>query len=203
MRARERTRLRTAERRCWPLLLSPPGLVSDGEIDAVVLLLQRDYHCPKCRQQVQAVADRHDEFAAANAIVASVIPESVDRAQKWQDAYDLPYPLLADPSTQLGDEFDRPARFGAIGQLHDMLGRMSEALVIDATGSAPEVVYAHQGTSPADRSLIDELLQQVQPAPIQPIQTLETRTGRSTAALAEPVVVTITHVSITPILTSR
>lgn len=59
-----------------------------------------------------------------------------------------PYPLLADPSTQLGDEFDQPARFGAIGQLHDMLGRMPEVLVIDVTGPAPEVVYVHQGISP-------------------------------------------------------
>lgn len=89
----------------------------------------------------------------------------MDRAQKWQDAYDLPYPLLADPSTQLGDEFDQPARFGAIGQLHDILGRMPEALVIDVTGPAPEVVYVHQGISSADRPSIDELFQWIHQLP--------------------------------------
>jgi peroxiredoxin Q/BCP len=36
--------------------------LSDHETEAVVLLLQRDSHCRKCRHQVQDVAARYDEI---------------------------------------------------------------------------------------------------------------------------------------------
>ncbi len=87
--------------------------LSNPDIDAVVLLLQRDYHCPKCRRQVQDVAARYDEFEAENALIVSVLPESVDRARKWQESYDLPFPLLADPVKGLGDDLDQPSRGGS------------------------------------------------------------------------------------------
>jgi len=135
--------------------------LGDDDLDALVVLLQRDYHCRKCRQQVQDVAARHDEFAALDALVVSVLPEPVDRARDWQDAYDLPFPLLADPAKELGDEFDQPSRFGALGNLHDMIGRMPEALVLDVRGSEPRVAYVHKGTSPSDRTSVDDLLAEV------------------------------------------
>ena len=135
--------------------------ISDPDTDAVVLLLQRDYHCPKCRQQVQDVAARYDEFEAANALVVSILPESIDKTRKWQESYDLPFPLLADPATQLGDDLDQPSRFGALGDLHDMIGRMPEALVVDVRGEEPAVAYVHKGTSPSDRPSIDELLAEI------------------------------------------
>lgn len=142
-----------------PFRLEDP--LSNPDIDAVILLLQRDYHCPKCRQQVQDVATRYDEFEAENALVVSVLPESVDQARNWQEAYDLPFPLLADPAKQLGDDLDQPSRFGVLGDLHDMIGRMPEALVIDVRGDDPTVTYVHKGTSPSDRPSIDELLTEV------------------------------------------
>lgn len=137
-------------------------VLADEDTNSLVLLLQRDYHCPKCRQQVQDVAERYAEFENANALVASVLPESRVRTQNWQDAYSLPYPLLADPSTELGDELDQPTRFGALGNVHDMIGRMPEAIVIDVSSTDPEIVFTHRGTSPSDRPSIDELLDEVQ-----------------------------------------
>jgi peroxiredoxin Q/BCP len=135
--------------------------LSDPDVDAVVLLLQRDYHCRKCRQQVQDVAARYDEFEAENVLVVSVLPEPTDRTRSWQESYDLPFPLLADPAKKLGDDLDQPSRFGALGNLHDMIGRMPEALVVDVRGDDPTVNYVHKGTSPADRPTIDELLAEV------------------------------------------
>jgi len=135
--------------------------LSNLDIDAVVLLLQRDYHCRKCRQQVQDVGARYDEFEAEDALVVSVLPGSIDQARNWQESYDLPFPLLADPAKQLGDDLDQPSRFGVLGELHDMIGRMPEALVIDVRGDDPTVTYVHKGTSPSDRPSIDELLREV------------------------------------------
>lgn len=136
--------------------------LSNPDIDAVVLLLQRDYHCRKCRQQVQNVATRYDEFEAENTLVVSVLPEPVDQARNWQESYDLPFPLLADPAKQLGEDLDQPSRFGVLGNLHDMIGQMPKALVTDVRGDDPTVTYVHKGTSPSDRPSIDELLAEVQ-----------------------------------------
>lgn len=136
-------------------------VLSDDDVEALVLLLQRDYHCRKCRQQVQDVAERYDEFRAENAVVASILPESADTARKWQESYDLPFPLLADPSKAVSDDLEQPTRFGALGNLHDVIGRMPEALVIDVSGDESTVAYVHKGSSPADRPTIDDLLEQV------------------------------------------
>ncbi|PSP41530.1 peroxiredoxin [Halobacteriales archaeon QH_10_70_21] len=97
-------------------------VAGDESVDAVVLLFQRDYHCSKCRSQVQDVAARHDEFEAA------------------------------------GEAYDQPTRFGALGSLHDLVGRMPKAVVFDARSGTPEVAAVHEGPMPADRPDVDEFL---------------------------------------------
>ena len=131
------------------------------ETDAVVLLFQRDYHCGNCRKQVQAVAGRHDEFEALNATVASILPEPVDRAREWQDSYDLPFALLADPETDVSDAYDQPVRFGVLGSLHDLVGRMPVAMVLDTRSGEPVVAYTYEGRMPADRPEVDDLLAEI------------------------------------------
>lgn len=131
----------------------------DPDTDAIVLLFQRDYHCTKCRRQVQSIADRYDEFESANALVAAVLPEPADRVQNWQDSYDLPYPLLADPEKAVGDEYDQPTRFGLLGSLHDLVGRMPLAVVFDTRSGDPELAEAIEGRTPADRPSVDDLLE--------------------------------------------
>lgn len=134
------------------------AVAADESVDAVVLLFQRDYHCSKCRSQVQDVAARHDEFEAAGAVVAALLPEPADRAADWQDSYDLPFALLADPSKAVGEAYDQPTRFGALGSLHDLVGRMPKAVVLDARSGTPEVAAVHEGSMPADRPDVDGLL---------------------------------------------
>jgi len=131
---------------------------ADPDLDAVVLLFQRDYHCSKCRNQVQAIADRYDEFVERRAEVVSVLPESASRAASWQESYDLPYPLLADESKRVSDEYDQPTRFGALGSLHDLVGRMPEAVVLDVRSGEARVRHVHKGNGPSDRPSIEELL---------------------------------------------
>lgn len=132
--------------------------VDEDGVDAVVVLLQRDYHCRRCRQQVQDVAGRYDEFEAEDALVVSVLPEPPDRARNWQETYGLPYPLLADPEKAVSDDLEQPTRFGFLGGLHDLVGRMPEAIVVDVSGTEPAVEFVHRGSSPSDRPSIDDLL---------------------------------------------
>ncbi|MFC4249448.1 redoxin domain-containing protein [Natribaculum luteum] len=142
-----------------PFRLSEHAAAS--ETDAIVLLFQRDYHCLKCREQVQTVASRYDEFRARNATVVSILPEPVERVRRWQRQYDLPYPLLADESKTTSDQYDQPTRFGVLGSIHDVVGRMPEAVVVDARSDAPTIEWIHRGSHPADRPTVDDLLAQL------------------------------------------
>ncbi|MCU4751051.1 peroxiredoxin family protein [Halobacteria archaeon AArc-curdl1] len=141
-----------------PFSLATP--VRDDDTDSAILLFQRDYHCGNCRKQVSAIADRYDEFRAVNALPVSILPEPADRAANWQDQYELPYPLLADPSTDVSDDYDQPVRFGLLGSLHDLVGRMPVAMVVDTRNGNPTPFYTYEGRMPADRPTIEELLEE-------------------------------------------
>lgn len=139
-----------------PDAYSPAG----SDADYLVILLQRDYYCRQCRRQVQGIKRRYEEFEAKGIEVASVLPNEPGRAVDWQTTYDLPFPLLADPGTELGDEFGQPTRFGVLGELHNVVGRLPEALVIDL--STGEILLDHAGQSRDDRPGVDELLAAVE-----------------------------------------
>jgi len=134
---------------------------ADPDRTAVVLLLLRDYHCRNCRAQVKTISNRYDEFKARNAAVVAVLPESTDRAKKWAGNIGISFPLLADGSKHVAETYDQPTRFGALGGLHDVIGRMPEAVIIDATGPDPTIDYVHRGNSPGDRPSVDELLDRI------------------------------------------
>lgn len=137
------------------------AVAADPSVDAIVLLFQRDHHCGNCRKQVQAIADRYVEFEALNAMVVSILPEPADRVRSWQESYALPFPLLADPTADVSDAYDQPVRFGVLGSLHDLVGRMPVAMVLDARSGSPETAYTYEGRMPADRPGIDDLLAEI------------------------------------------
>jgi peroxiredoxin Q/BCP len=128
-----------------------------AEHDFALLLFQRDHYCTNCRQQVQSVADRYEEFAATDTEVVSIVPEPPEKVSEWQDSYDLPYPLVADPETEAGDAYDQPVRFGFLGNLSDFIGRQPEAVLVDLR-DAPEIVWQYRSKTTFDRPDIDELL---------------------------------------------
>ncbi|WP_226482188.1 redoxin domain-containing protein [Natrinema amylolyticum] len=129
--------------------------------EAIVLLLHRDHHAGQCRRQVRAVADRYDEFRERGCAVVSVVPEPRERVREWQDRYDLPYPICADPDAILGDAFDQPVRLGALGRRFDLVGRMPAAIVLDVRDADTDdltVAAADRGRTIFDRPEIDALL---------------------------------------------
>lgn len=129
--------------------------------DFAVVLLLRDHHCPKCRNQVRTVAEHARAFAELNAVVLPVLPEPFERAREWQEQFDLPYPLLADPDKELGEQYDQPTRFGVLGRFHDVIGRMPATVILDTRSGEPEVVYTYEGDSPGDRPAPETLIDAV------------------------------------------
>jgi len=133
----------------------------DEEVEFVVLFFQRDHYCTNCREQVQAVAERYGEFTARHAEVVSIVPEPRERLESWQEQYDLPYPLLADPDASIGDAYDQPVRFGILGKLSDFFGRMPKVCIVDIRGEEPEIAYVYDSTSTFDRPEIEEVLSEL------------------------------------------
>jgi len=136
-----------------------PLTFADLETEFAVLLLHRDFYCSECRQQVRRVKKRYDEFEARNAEVLSVLPEDRETAAEWQKQYHLPFPVIADDDTELGDHFEQPTRFGLLGRLHDVIGRMPAVVVLDLRWSDPIETFAHRGDSRTDRPRVDEILE--------------------------------------------
>lgn len=130
----------------------------DLEADFAVLLLHRDFYCSECRQQVRRVKKRYDEFERRDAEVVSVLPEDEETAAEWQKQYHLPFPVVADPDTELGERYEQPTRFGLLGKLHDVIGRMPAVVVLDLRWGEPTETYAHRGDSRTDRPRIEEIL---------------------------------------------
>jgi peroxiredoxin Q/BCP len=126
-------------------------------VDFAVLLLLRDYHCPKCREQVTNVAENADVIERRDTAIIPVLPDSYEKAADWQSEFDLPFPLLADPNGEVGDAYDQQRRFGLLGKLHDVIGRMPKAVVIDLR-EEPTIIDAYDGDAPGDRPDIEELL---------------------------------------------
>ena len=147
-----------------PVEPADPTTVDDADPahEAIVLLFHRDHHAGNCRRQVRFVADRYAEFRDRGCQVVSVVPESRDRVRAWQERYDLPYPLCADPGSEFADAFDQPVEHGAIGRAFDLVGRMPAAIVLDVHDpDAVEVVATYRGDSIWDRPDIDALLTDV------------------------------------------
>jgi peroxiredoxin Q/BCP len=130
-------------------------------VDFAVLLLLRDYHCPKCKDQVQTIAEQARAFAELNAVVLPILPEPVERAESWQEQFDLPFPLLADPDKDVADRYDQPTQYGTLGKLHDLLGRLPESVILDTRGEKAEIVYTYEGESAGDRPEIATLLEEI------------------------------------------
>lgn len=126
-------------------------------VDFAVLLLLRDYHCPKCKQQIRNVSERAEDLNDRNTAVIGVLPETRAKTEEWSDEFALPFPLLADPEKKVGDHYDQPTRFGVLGSIHDLVGRMPETVIMDLRND-PEIVHTYKGSSPSDRPSVEEIL---------------------------------------------
>lgn len=131
------------------------------EYDFVLLMFQRDYYCTNCRRQVQEVEDRYEDFMDIGCEVVSILPENLTRAEDWRDEYELEFPIVADEDAEISESFDQPVRFGPLGNLHDLIGRMPLTVLIDCRDKDPEVVYREAGSNPADRPSVDELIDRI------------------------------------------
>jgi len=129
--------------------------------DAIVFAVSAGLSLSEVSRTGQMIAARYGDFTDRGADVVSILPEPIDRARRWNEQYELPFPLLADESKATSDRYDQPVRFGAVGSFHDMVGRMPEAILVDTSSEQPSIEYVHRGKHPADRPTVDDLLERI------------------------------------------
>ena len=134
------------------------------EYDFLALYFMRDHECPACRKQVQRTRDRVDGFRARDAVAVPVLPHARETARAWQEEFEVPFPLLADPDSTVADGYGQPVRLAFASDLAGVFGRIPTVSVVDARGPDPRVVWTDTGKALGDRPTTGEVLAAVDEA---------------------------------------
>jgi len=122
-----------------------------GERDDVLAVLLGSHYCPTSRELVKRLAAGHARFRDRATAVAVVLPDVRERASLWDEQYDLPFPLLADPGEDGFDALD--------GLETDVPELPGVALLERTDGGRLGLVdsWAVSGESPSVETLLDRL----------------------------------------------
>lgn len=129
--------------------------------DYVLAVLLRNHYCPLCRELVRNLADRYDEFATRGVAVVPVLPDIRERALLWHRRYELPFPMLADPATDIISEDGAPDEFDTFAPFKRTIPRLPGVALFECKGERLRIVSRHGGPNPQDVPTIDDLLERV------------------------------------------
>ena len=79
--------------------------LSDFKGTNVVLYFYPKADTTGCTVQACGVRDHRDEYAEKHATVFGISPDPVDKLTKFDDKYDLRFPLLADPDHKVAEAY--------------------------------------------------------------------------------------------------
>jgi peroxiredoxin Q/BCP len=104
----------------------------------VVLYFYPKADTPGCTTQACGVRDRHDDYAAAGAVVLGVSPDPVAKVQRFHAKYDLDFTLLADPDHAVAERYGVWVEKSMYGRTY--WGNARATFVIDAGGVIAHVL---------------------------------------------------------------
>ncbi|MFB6139995.1 MAG: redoxin domain-containing protein [Halosimplex sp.] len=129
-----------------------------AEESFVVLLFHHDHDCHDCRSQAKRAGERFAALRARDAVAVSVLPASRERAEAWQERFELPHPLLVDPDAGVGDDYGQPARLTVLGEWLPLCGRLPAVAVVDTRAGGPEIGWTYRGRSSWDHPRTETVL---------------------------------------------
>jgi peroxiredoxin Q/BCP len=129
-----------------------------GTESFVVLLFHHDDECHDCRAQAKKAGERYAALRARDAVAVSVLPRDRERAEQWQDRFDLPHPLLADPDGTAGADYGQPVRLPMFAEL-PIFGRLPAVAIVDTRGAEPGVAWTYRGRSTWDHPSMTTVLE--------------------------------------------
>jgi thioredoxin-dependent peroxiredoxin len=100
---------------------------------------------PGCTRQACSIRDAREELADLGLAVVGISPDQPARQQKFDDKYNLAFPLLADPDHRVAEAHGVWAEKTSYGK--KSLGIIRSSFLIDAAG---KIVAAWYGVKPED-----------------------------------------------------
>jgi peroxiredoxin Q/BCP len=83
----------------------PVSLADFRDKQAVVLYFYPKDDTPGCTKEACAFRDLSAEFAAKDAVILGVSPDTIESHVKFRDKFSLPFPLLADPDHAVAERY--------------------------------------------------------------------------------------------------
>ncbi|HEV3056262.1 MAG TPA: thioredoxin-dependent thiol peroxidase [Solirubrobacteraceae bacterium] len=112
--------------------------LSDFRGTNVVLYFYPKADTPGCTAQACSVRDHRDEYSDAHATVIGVSPDPVNKIAKFDDKYDLRFPLLADVDHKVAEAYGVWVEKSMYGRTY--LGNERSTFVIDPDGKIKAVL---------------------------------------------------------------
>ena len=100
---------------------------------------------PGCTRQACSIRDAREEFVDLGLAVVGISPDQPARQQKFDDKYNLSFPLLADPDHRVAEAYGVWAEKTPYGK--KSLGIIRSSFLIDGAG---KIVAAWYGVKPED-----------------------------------------------------
>jgi peroxiredoxin Q/BCP len=103
----------------------------------VVLYFYPKADTPGCTTQACGVRDHRQDYADSNAVVLGVSPDEVDAVSKFDQKFDLGFPLLADHDHAVADAYGVWVEKNRYGRTY--MGNERTTFVIDPDGKIKDV----------------------------------------------------------------
>lgn len=100
---------------------------------------------PGCTRQACSIRDAREELRDLGLAVVGISPDQPARQQKFDDKYQLSFPLLADPDHRVAEAYGAWGEKTSYGK--KSLGIIRSSFLIDAEG---KIVAAWYGVKPED-----------------------------------------------------
>jgi peroxiredoxin Q/BCP len=122
--------------------------LSDLKGKQVVLYFYPKDDTPGCTAQACGIRDVYGEFEREGAVVLGVSPDDEASHVKFKDKYSLPFPLLADESHKVADEYGVWKEKNYAGRKY--MGVERSTFVIDEDGDVKKIMRKVKPATHAD-----------------------------------------------------
>lgn len=94
---------------------------------------------PGCTKQACSVRDAMESLAEAGVTAVGISPDGPAKQKKFDDKYDLGFPLLSDPDHQVAQSYDAWGEKSMYGKTYE--GIIRSSFLIDENGTILQVSY--------------------------------------------------------------
>ena len=110
---------------------------------------------PGCTAQACSVRDAMEPLATSGVVAVGISPDEPDRQKKFDQKYDLGFPLLSDPTHEVAQAYGAWGEKSMYGKTYHGITRSS--FLIDETGRILQVAYKvkPQDTVPRARQILE------------------------------------------------